>query len=414
MRNVLIFPVNLVDMKKLTALFLFISFMASGQVKLSDQAEISVLTLGPWHGQVYTAFGHSAFRVFDPVNQIDDAYNYGVFDYDRPNFYLNFAKGHNVYKLGVMDYRRFEYSYIYYDRYIHEQKLNLSAQQKQRLFDFLQWNARPENEEYLYDYFYDNCATKMPEVLNKVFGDTIRFDSVPPTPYTIRQLTDIYLKHQPWGDFGIDICLGLPMDKQASAYEHMFLPDFVEAGLAKAKIMKSGRPYPLVKETIVRHETQHPIPEPSIFSPLVVFSILFVIIALVSYRDIKTKKLTTWLDAVLFSIVGFLGLIFFLLWVATDHRAAARNLNLLWALPTHLVAVVAFIRNPRWLTSYFLVVAILSLLLLASWLVLPQQLHYALIPLVMALGVRAYTQYLIRKQEMKQQTTSPVPAKTEP
>src|SRR5687768_10703847 len=108
-------------MKRLTFLLLFITPVCFGQIRLSPKAEISVLTLGPWQGEVYTAFGHSAFRVYDPVKGIDAAYNYGVFDYNRPNFYLNFARGHNIYKLGVMDYQDFKYAYIYYNRYIHEQ-----------------------------------------------------------------------------------------------------------------------------------------------------------------------------------------------------------------------------------------------------------------------------------------------------
>lgn len=401
-------------MKKLTALFLLCSTVAFAQVKLSDKAEISVLTLGPHHGAVYVAFGHSAFRVTDPANGIDHAYNYGVFDFDRPNFYLNFAKGHNVYQLGVADYRRFEYSYIYYDRYIHQQNLNLTTSQKQRLYDYLEWNAKPENREYLYDYFYDNCATKLPEIMIKVFGDTVRFDSTPPTNLTIRKLTDLYLKPQPWGDLGIDICLGLPMDKKASAYEHMFLPEFVEAGFSKAKIMKSGRPYPLVKQMTSTYESQNPNPPQTLIHPLLVFGVIFVAIAFVSYGDIKRNKLLPWLDGILFGVVGAVGLLLLLLWVATDHKAAAKNMNLLWALPTHLIAVFAILKNPGWLKEYFLGVAILCLVTLLAWGFLPQQLHYALIPFVMALGVRAYTQYLIRRSGTKLETSSPVQESTAP
>src|SRR5688500_7144291 len=224
-------------MKQITALLLFLSSYSQAQVQLSEQAEISVLTLGPWQGEVFTAFGHSAFRVHDPVNAIDAAYNYGVFDFNPPIFYLNFARGHNLYKLGVMDYRGFEYSYIYYNRYIHQQVLNLRPGEKQKLFDFLQWNALPENQEYLYDYFYDNCATKIPEVMLTVFGDSVVFDGSYITKRnSFRELTDIYLKEQPWGDLGIDIGLGLPTDKIATPYEHMFLPDFVESGFAHASI----------------------------------------------------------------------------------------------------------------------------------------------------------------------------------
>jgi hypothetical protein len=397
-------------MKKLTLLFLLVSGFAFGQVTLSDKAEISVLTLGPWQGQVYTAFGHSAFRVNDPGNNFDAAYNYGVFNFDRPNFYLNFAKGNNYYMLGVSDYKRFEYAYIYFDRYIHEQKLNLSQEQKQRLFDFLEWNAKPENAEYLYDYFYDNCATKIPAVMQKVFGDTIQFNySHINTNYTIRELTDLYLQHQPWGDLGIDICLGLPMDKKAAPHEYMFLPDYVEAGFNNATIKSNGIDSPLVKESIVTYESQHNTPPNTLIHPLLVFGIVFLIVGVISYRDMKSRKITQWLDIALFTVVGFVGLLLFVLWIATDHKAAARNMNLLWALPTHLFAIFAMLRKAKWLKDYFLVTAVIALLLLCTWPFLPQKLNYSLIPLVMALGLRSFTQYIIRKEAVRQEMKNPLP-----
>jgi hypothetical protein len=397
-------------MNKIAFLFLFISTVSFGQVTLSDKAEISVLTLGPWQGAVYTAFGHSAFKVTDPALGIDAAYNYGVFNFDRPNFYLNFAKGHNYYMLGVSDYKRFEYSYIYYDRDIHEQQLNLTKKQKQRLFEYLEWNAQPENAEYLYDYFYDNCATKIPAVMLKVFGDTIRFDeSHIKTDYTIRELTDLYLQHQPWGDLGIDLGLGLPMDKKATPYEYMFLPDYVEAGFNNASIQKNGVTEPLVKATNILYESKHNTPPNTLIHPLLVFGVVFLLVGYISYRDIKRRKVTPWLDIPLFTLVGFLGLLLLLLWIATDHKAAARNMNLLWALPTHLVAIIAMLKNAKWLKNYFLVSAGIALLLLATWPFLPQKLHYSLIPLVMALGVRSFTQYLIRKEVQKQETKIPHP-----
>jgi hypothetical protein len=386
-------------MKKTILFLLLLSSFCQAQVKLSDQAEISVLTLGPWQGQVYTAFGHSAFRVYDPANGIDDAYNYGVFDYNRPNFYLNFARGHNYYRLGVMDYKNFEYSYIYYNRYIHEQVLNLGPRQKQKLFDFLQWNARPENQEYLYDYFYDNCATKIPEVMLEVFGDSVTFDgSYITTDYTFRELTDLYLDEQPWGDLGIDIGLGLPTDKVATPYEYMFLPDYVESGFAHATIRRDGVWQPLVKETNILYESFPEEDASGFFHPLNVFSFFLLLTLYISYRDLKRKKLSTLFDAILFGILGFLGICLLLLWTATSHHATAKNFNLLWALPTHLIAVIAFIKEPRWLAGYFLFVAILTGVLLFSWPVLPQKLHYALVPLAVAIGVRAFTQYKIRKQ----------------
>ena len=387
-------------MIRIIALFVFVPIFCQAQIHLSDRAAISVLTCGPWDEQLYAAFGHSAFRVHDPVNRIDHVFNYGVFDFDKPNFYVNFARGHNLYQLGVFDYRNFEYSYIYENRYIHEQVLNLTPEEEQELFDFLQWNARPENMEYLYDYFYDNCATKIPEVVLNVFGDAVEFDgSYITTDYSFRELTDLYLQYQPWGDLGIDIGLGLPTDKKAAPFEYMFLPEYVESGFAHAYIIRGGVREPLVKETNIIYAPTPELHSFNPFHPLVVFFVFLLLTLFISYRDLKRKKLSMRFDAALFGITGVVGILLLLLWVATSHQASARNMNLLWALPTHLVAVIAFYRQPRWLARYFLVVVALSLLLLISWSFLPQKLHYSLIPLVAAMGVRAFIQVRIRQQE---------------
>jgi hypothetical protein len=387
-------------MKKILFAFIFFVSAATAQTTLSDQAEISIITFGPGQEQLYTAFGHSAIRVNDPGIGIDDGYNYGVFNFHQPNFYLNFARGYLYYQLGVAEYKRFEYPYIYFNRYVHEQKLNLTQSQKQKLYDFLQWNAKPENVSYRYDYFYDNCATKMPDIMRKVFGDTVNFDgSYVKTNYTIRELTDIYLKYQPWGDLGIDICLGLPMDKKASPYEYMFLPDYVESGFAHATIKQGNNEVPLVKERIVINEPREQSIEKTFLTPLLVFGFFFALITATSYFDFKRKRLSMIVDITLFAILGLLGILLLLLWVATDHNAAAKNLNLLWALPTHLVIAIAMLKRKLWIQQYFLATALASVFLLVCWPVLPQKLHYALIPFVMSIGLRAFTQYWIRKTD---------------
>ena len=387
-------------MRRLVFIFILIAFASKAQTTLSDQAEISVITFGPGQEQLYTAFGHSALRVNDPGIGIDDAYNYGVFDFNQPNFYLNFARGYLYYRLGVVAYKRFEYPYIYFNRYVHEQKLNLTRQQKQRLFDFLLWNSKPENVTYRYDYFYDNCATKMPDIMKKVFGDTVNFDgSYVKTNYSIRELTDIYLKYQPWGDLGIDIGLGLPMDKKASPYEYMFLPDYVESGFAHATIVNGDKRVPLVKERISIYDSREEAIKKTVMTPLLVFGLFFALITFVSYRDFKLKRASNFVDVILFSVLGLLGVLLLLLWLATDHNAAAKNMNLLWALPSHLVVVVFIMKKRLWIQQYFLATALTAVFLLLAWPVLPQKLHYALIPLVMAIGLRSFTQYWIRKTD---------------
>lgn len=367
-------------------------------VTLSERAEISVITCGPGQEAVFTAFGHSAFRVFDPVNKINAAFNYGVFDFEQPNFYLNFARGNNRYRLAVQDYERFEYTYQYYNRYVHEQILNLTQSQKQELFDYLIWNSEGENQFYLYDYFYDNCATKIPEVMLEVFGDTVTFDgSFIKSDYTIRNLTDLYLEQQPWGDLGIDICLGLPMDKTATPYEYMFLPDYVESSFDHAFIKADGKTIPLVKEKLIKYESQPEERTANLFHPLIVFGIVLLITGFISYRDWKRKKLSKWFDTILFGITGLIGALLLLLWVATDHKAAANNYNLLWALPTNLIVAFALFKNRKWVVHYFLIAGIIAGATVLFWYVLPQQLNYMLIPLVLALAIRAELNYFLRR-----------------
>ncbi len=397
-------------MKRILTILLFVTSISNAQIskhpiKLSDQAEISLITCGPFQGEVYSAFGHSAFRVSDPALSIDAIYNYGVFDYDQPNFYLNFALGKNRYMLGLQDYNRFRDVYIYYNRFIHEQHLNLNTAQKQKLFTFLEWNARPENQYYYYDYFYDNCATKIRDVVVKTFGDSIHFNADHiTTDYTIRELTDIYLKQQPWGDLGIDIGLGLPMDKKAAPLEYMFLPDYVESGFDNATIKQNGLDVPLVKEKIITYKSREEGPPKGPPHPIYVFGALAFLALALSIWDFKRKKLSVWFDVLLFTAAGLTGLLLCFLWFFTDHRAAAKNFNLLWALPTHLIAVIAFLKHAKWLKGYFFLVAIITGATLVAWPILPQMLHYALIPLVATLGMRAFVQFYVRKEDQKKST----------
>lgn len=388
-------------------IFLFLAvpilLQAESSIQLGERAEISVITCGPWQGELYSAFGHSAFRVHDPDQNIDEAYNYGVFDFDQPNFYLNFAKGYLYYQLGVFDYQRFQSHYIYHNRYVHEQVLNLTPAQKQKLYNYLQRNATPEFEHYRYDYFYNNCATKIRDVtIEALAGDSVKFDgSYITTNYTIRNLTDLYLTEQPWGDLGIDICLGFPMDKVAAPIEYMFLPDYVESGFDHATIVQNGIRVPISKEKIRVYESREEDAPKRLPHPLYVFSALAIIAAGLCIYDERRKKLSAWFDVLLFTVTGLIGLLLFFLWFATDHKAAATNFNLLWAMPLNIIAVVAMLRSPKWLASYFLALVVLSAVTLLTWPVLPQKLNSALIPVVITLGIRAFMQYRIRNQRAK-------------
>ncbi|MBK7651079.1 MAG: hypothetical protein IPJ20_10510 [Flammeovirgaceae bacterium] len=198
----------------------------------------------------------------------------------------------------------------------------------------------------------------------------------------------MYLKPQPWGDLGIDICLGLPMDKKASPYEYMFLPDYIESSFDHATINNQ----PIVKKKNIVF-TPHPEEDSSeLFHPWIVFGCFLTLTLVLSFYDWKRKKLTKWFDVLLFSMVGWVGILLLILWVATDHQAAARNLNLLWAFPLHAIAAVLLIRKKSYesLIKYFQMTATLLGSTLLFWWLLPQQLNVFLIPIIIALAIRSF------------------------
>jgi len=396
-------------MKQLVAFFLLIPLITFGQRELSREAEIHIVTCGRYQGELYSAFGHNAIRVKDHKKDIDLIYNYGVFNFNQPNFYLNFAKGYLYYRLAVMPYKPFKNNYISEKRYIHEQVLNLTHDQKQRLFDFLQWNAKPENRHYYYDYFYDNCATRIRDAVKKTFGDTVTFDgSYVQKDSTIRELCDLYLAHQPWGDFGIDLALGLPMDKVLTPYQYMFLPEYIESGFNHAYILRKGQQKPLVEEKIITYKGEERDFDKTFFTPTLTFSLVFLLGLFLSFLGYKRNKSMFWFDSIVLSFIGLLGWAFTGLWFLTDHDAAAQNMHLLWAIPVYFPLGLLLLkkRPPVWLSTFFQVTAIIHLLTLLTWFFLPQDLHNSLIPFVILLLVRTlWIQYYLSKKQEHLPTT---------
>ena len=236
-------------MFKKTLLLLFFNVFVYGQEQLlSPQAEISMITAGPGSA-LYEAFGHSTIRVKDVRLGIDMAYNYGIFDFDAPNFYLNFTKGKLLYKVLKYPFHYFVRSYHEEKRWVKEQVLNLSQEEKQLFFDFLEKNCLPENASYLYDPFFDNCATKLRDITQQVLEDKVEFYSDHLTEkLSIRTLMNREFHWNSWGSFGINFALGSQLDKVASPLEYMYLPDYVHKAFQNATITKNKITTPLVLE----------------------------------------------------------------------------------------------------------------------------------------------------------------------
>ena len=377
--------------KALLFLILLVSeFSFSQHITYSDTVDISVLTCGPGE-ELYSTFGHSAFRVKDTYNHLDIVYNYGMFDFNAPNFYTNFAKGKLIYKLGRNRFSNFYEIYQSENRAVSEQVLNLSTLQKKQLIAFLEHNAQPENASYKYDFFYNNCATKIRSVLEGVFPNQIVFkDDHITTAYTMRQLINNNVPYNTWANVGINIALGSVIDAKATTDEYQFLPEYIYKAFNNASINNE----PLINGNSVLLKKNDAIHQKSnfIFSPLAIISSISVLILLITFKDYKKKKRTKLLDFVLLFTTGIIGVLVLLLWLATDHGTTANNLNVLWAFAPNLFVAFFILRKTtlklKWFGDYFALLASLLALLAVLWSFKVEEFALTMMPLFISLCIR--------------------------
>ena len=348
-----------------------------------------MITCGPGTDELYASFGHSAFRVLDLENKIDRVYNYGTFDFNSPNFYGKFAQGKLLYQLRAYNFGNFLKGYHDENRWVKGQVLDLTTVQVQEVFDFLENNAKPENRSYNYDFFYDNCSTKLFDVLEQVLGDNIIFESdFDKENYTHRDLIELYMGHQPWADFGIDLALGADIDQKASSKEYMFLPDYVFDAFTTIQIKDLNQNKPIVKRTeeiLLSYDKEA---HKGGLTPMILFLVLSLLSIIFTYLDYKKKSRNKILDILIFSITGIVGILLLLLWFATDHSATVNNFNVLWAFAPNLIFLFVMNKNAR--LSYFYMFSLLMLLdiMVLLWIFRIQVFHYSLISLVVSLYVR--------------------------
>ena len=296
-------------------LFLIGSFQSvSAQLQVSVYSEVSIITVGPGN-DFFETFGHSAIRIKDPVLNFDLVYNYGVFDFNQPNFYANFAKGRLLYKLGRYPFHYFVRSNNEDKRWMKEQILNLTQQEKQAFFQYLEDNAKPQNASYYYDPYFDNCATKLRDITQTILGKKVEFpDEYAKDQLTLRQLMNKELAWNHWGSFGINLALGTKLDQKATSAEYMYLPDFVYVAFKDAKKTENGSTSPLVKKETDILSYSEERPATVWYNPLLVFSILFLISVYVTFKDIRKQKRSKWFDFFVFFFTGILGTLIVFLW----------------------------------------------------------------------------------------------------
>jgi hypothetical protein len=392
-------------MKKIfTIVVLMMSLLSlhpSNAQPLTPTAEFSLITVSPGN-DLYSCFGHSAILLQDTSGRIFKLYNYGTFDFDDPNFYVNFTRGKLKYMLSVEDPRGIIYMAREENRAVYQQILNLTPGQKKRLYDFLENNAKPENRFYNYDFFYDNCSSRLRDALVYACGDSLNYNLKPATEErSFRGLIDPYLEEKRWQDLGMDLGLGIPADKIATPYQYMFLPDHLMNGFSTATIKIDGKNQKLVasQTTILENQPDNS-KTPFFLKPWFAFTLLFLLVFAITWQQHKKQTHGWWLDIILFTTTGLFGLVILFLWFFTDHGVTVKNFNLIWAMPLHLIFIPMLImkKSIKRVSSYFLSYFFVLFFLMIFWNYTPQELNLNILPFLMALALRSmYIYYRIDK-----------------
>ncbi len=339
--------------------------------------QIYLLTMGPGDA-VWEKFGHNAIWVRDPARGVDLAYNWGLFDFNESDFIPRFLKGSMRYWMEGIPAEPMIGFYARSDRSMWAQELELTPAEKLELVRFLEWNALDENRFYHYDYFLDNCSTRVRDALDRVLGGQIRAatDTVATgTSYRwhTRRLTQEELPIYT----GMDIVLGQPGDREISEWAEFFLPMRLRAGIAKIAVTGAdGVVRPLVKSEIqlyaATREAEASEPANLVLAYLalgVVLAAVIIALGVATDRGGRPPRVALAVIASIWSLVsGLIGTVMVLTWTLTDHTFMYRNENLLQFTPLSLLLVYLlpqlFLkeRSPRLAFRVSAVVAALSIL----------------------------------------------------
>ena len=371
-----------------------------------NTTKISILTCDPGN-EIYSLFGHSALRIKDTKNQIDMVVNWGLFEFSENQFEFgyDFAKGRLNYFMGLQSMTNFIYEYARSNRGVREQVLNLDEQEKLNLLSIISENYKPENRNYRYEFFYDNCSSRIRDLLVEVFKKKINFHkSTLADKNTFREIIHQYLKYDPWLELGIDLVLGKKIDVLVSNNNLMFLPEKVESILDKSQVENESEKKNIIltKSTIVNSNKQERTSENIVKYSWGIFFITLILLYLKQSHLIRVWSIMN------LSVLGILGILLIFMWWGTDHQATKMNFNLLWASPLHFILIVNILKKKSGVFYYWFLV--FSLIIIFStvlfWFALIQDFNPFVKPLIIQLGLIYYYYFKKNKNQINLHKTS--------
>lgn len=366
-------------------LFSFLPPYAAKAQQDSSGLQISLLTCSPG-AELYSVFGHNALRIVDSAAGTDIVYNYGTFDFNDPDFYTKFVRGKLLYFVSQVSYNDFLFEYQYFKRGVKEQVLNLSHQEKKKIQADLFENVREENRYYKYDFLYDNCTTRLRDIIfQKNKYEVYQIPGFTPPGQTFRDHLHVYLDRAQmrWTALGIDLLLGLEADIPMTQMESMFLPDFLYKGVSLATMKQEKMERKKIE--ILADMQPTPVSISFYLDPLFVFIVFCIALLLPSFYFTSLQSLA---DGIWLIVTGLLGLFLLFMWFGTDHQSFSKNLNLLWAFPLNLYFAFKLNDIKKWMRQFFKAWSLVLLVLIAISLTNAGVINTAFYPLMLLASFR--------------------------
>ncbi len=310
--------------------------------------KVSLLTYSPG-SRLYSVFGHSAIRIYDPGNQSDLVYNYGTFQFDQAGFYLKFLHGNLIYSLSRTSFENAKQSLILENRSLIETPLILNKIEKTRLIRYLENNILPDNRDYRYNFLYDNCATRIIELLEKSTSDSLIIKPEVLPVKTFRQLLSPYLKSRPWVHMGIDLLMGIQADKMARLIEPAFLPDYLHLFVKNFQVQSPERSHRLSGHDII-HFQSFSAQKVKKLTPSLFLWPLCLLLLISTLIDSHFRWLFQRIGNIILLLTGVISLLLCYLWIFPDHTIFRYNIDLLWVNP--LLILAAFMRHLKGQNRY--------------------------------------------------------------
>ncbi len=360
---------------------------------------VSLVTIYPG-SDIYELEGHSALRLRMPGGA-DIAVNFGLFDFDSPNFVYRFVSGQTDYMAGAMPWQPFLDSYRRQGRRVIEQELDLDSTQKARLIELTAENLRPENRTYRYNYVLDNCATRPLRLIELAVGDSIMLGPGPDEaqsslPVTFRNSMRRYHRNYPWYQFGIDLALGSGIDRPISRREESFAPATLAVQMASATA--GGRRLVGATNVLADFSEDNAVlaPTPWYLTPEAVFTIILVLGAALSIADLRRGAygtLSRVFDTVFFGVLGLTGCVLTFLIFVSVHEATSPNWLYVWLNPLCMIpAIFLWLKKGKCvLICYQIINFAVLLIFVAVWPFLPQSANPAFLPIILTEMLRSAT-----------------------